>query len=264
MTETLIWHYGLMAERWAEFVTDTPQLAFFRDAIGRFGQPALDLACGAGRLLLPLAREGVDIDGCDMSGDMLGQARRKAAAEGLASQFFEQPMQDFQLPRSYRTIYLCDSFGLAGSREADLATLRCCHAHLEPGGALVVNIQAPYASASYWGLWSRKGRRALPQPWPEEASSQTASDGSQHTARFRILDVDPLTQIYTREVRLEKWSEGERSGQEAYTLRGAIYLCNELRLMLQVAGFSEIVVQGDYTDQPATADHAELVFTAVR
>ncbi|HLK25621.1 MAG TPA: class I SAM-dependent methyltransferase, partial [Caulobacteraceae bacterium] len=81
-----------MAERWAEFVTDTPQLAYLEAAVTRFGQPVLDLACGVGRLLLPLARAGVDIDGCDLSGDMLDHCRRKADAEGLRPGLYEQPM----------------------------------------------------------------------------------------------------------------------------------------------------------------------------
>jgi SAM-dependent methyltransferase len=258
----LVWHYGLMAERWAEFVTDTPQLAYLQASIARFGQPVLDLACGAGRLLLPLARAGVDIDGCDLSGDMLKHCRRKVESEGLRPQLYEQPMHDFELPRSYRTIYLCDSFGLAGSRENDLATLRCCHRRLQPGGALVLNIQADYTSADAWTLWRPEGRRALPQSWPEAVSRRTASDGSEHAARFRMLDVDPLAQTYTRQVRLEKWVRGERVALEEYSLRGNLYLACEVRLMLQVAGFGDITLHGDYADQPATPDSAELVFTA--
>src|SRR5579871_1415724 len=250
-----------MAERWAEFVTDTPQLAYLEAAVARFGQPVLDLACGVGRLLLPLARAGVDIDGCDLSGDMLDHCRRKADAEGLRPGLYEQPMNSFQLSRRYRTIYLCDSFGLAGSRANDLATLRRCREHLEPGGALVVNIGADYNDAS-WALWSGKGRRALPQPWPETASRQTASDGSEHAARFRMVAVDLLAQTYTRQVRLEKWSGGERVAHEEYTLRGNLYLACEVRLMLEVAGFSQIALQGDYADAPATPESTELVFTA--
>ena len=61
--QPVIWHYGLMAERWAEFLTETPELDFFQSVISRFGQPVLDVACGTGRLLLPLSRLGIDIDG---------------------------------------------------------------------------------------------------------------------------------------------------------------------------------------------------------
>ncbi len=48
------WHYGLIARWWAEFnAPDPTELAFYRGVIERDGQPALDLGCGAGRLLLP-------------------------------------------------------------------------------------------------------------------------------------------------------------------------------------------------------------------
>lgn len=57
-TAPRVWHYGLMAEYWAEFLTDAPEAPFYKAAIARFGQAVLDLACGVGRLMLPLLRAG--------------------------------------------------------------------------------------------------------------------------------------------------------------------------------------------------------------
>lgn len=59
-----------MAECWAESITDAPEVPFFEKQIAHFGQPVLDVACGTGRVLLPLLQSGIDIDGCDISGDM--------------------------------------------------------------------------------------------------------------------------------------------------------------------------------------------------
>ncbi|MEW5989041.1 MAG: class I SAM-dependent methyltransferase [Chloroflexota bacterium] len=265
MTDTpLVWHYGLMAERWAEFIHDAPELPFFRQAITRFGQPALDLACGAGRLLLPLLRAGIEIDGCDISGDMLRQCQKKTASEGFNPRLYEQPMHALNLHRTYKTIYICGSFGLAGSRENDLESLRRCYRHLDDGGALLLNIQAEYTSPEAWSLWLRENRLALPQPWPEKSGGRIAADGSEHFGQFRIVNVDPLEQTVTRQVRLEKWANGQLVASEDYLLRDNIYFKNELLLMLKVAGFRHITVQGDYRDEPATADHEELVFTAIR
>src|SRR4029079_10958499 len=73
-----------------------------------------------------------------------------------------------------------------------------------------------------------------------------------------------LTQTYTREVRLEKWASGQLVARESYTLRGSMYLREELLLMLQVAGFEPTSVHGAFTPEPATARHQELVFTAQR
>jgi len=260
--EPLVWHYGLMAERWAEFNTDASEAPYFLRKIARYGQPALDVACGTGRVLLSMLRAGMDVDGCDISQDMLNHCQRKAASEGFKPNLYNQPMHAFELPRKYKTIYICGSFGLAGSRAKDLETLKRCYAHLEDGGALLLNIEAEYTSPEAWNWWLSENRGALPQPWPEKGDARIASDGSEHYGQFRLVSIDPLEQSYVRQVRLEKWKNGEFVASEEYTLRGNMYFKNEVLLMLQVAGFRDISVYGDYTDEPATADHEELVFEA--
>ncbi|MCX6066625.1 MAG: class I SAM-dependent methyltransferase [Chloroflexi bacterium] len=262
--EPISWHYGLMAENWAEFSTDAREAPYFLREIARHGQPVLDVGCGTGRVLLPLLRAGIDVDGCDISKDMLHYCRNKAESEAFNPNLYNQPMHAFELPRKYKTIYICDSFDLAGSREKGLDTLGHCYAHLEDGGALLLNIQAEYTSPASWEWWLSEKRKGLPQPWPEDGRRSLASDGSEYFTRFRLVDVDPLEQSYTRQVRLEKWKSGMLIASEEYTLCGEMYLKNELLLMLNVAGFREIFVRGDYTDEPATADHEELVFIAIR
>jgi SAM-dependent methyltransferase len=64
------WHYGLVAQWWAEFNEGGREIDYFGRFIERDGQPALDVACGTGRLLLPYVRAGLDVDGCDVSADM--------------------------------------------------------------------------------------------------------------------------------------------------------------------------------------------------
>ena len=118
------------------------------------------------RLLLPLLRAGVDVDGCDISGDMLRHCRDKTASQGLEPRLYQQPMHAFDLPRKYRTIYMCDAFDLAGSRDKGLAALRRCFAHLQDGGALLLNIKAEYAWPEWWEKWEPAKRKTLPEPWP--------------------------------------------------------------------------------------------------
>ncbi|TVR67546.1 MAG: class I SAM-dependent methyltransferase [Spirochaetaceae bacterium] len=60
------------------FVEDVP---FYRDLALRTGGPALELACGSGRVTVPLARAGVSVTGVDLSPEMIGAARRRAAGE---------------------------------------------------------------------------------------------------------------------------------------------------------------------------------------
>jgi ubiquinone/menaquinone biosynthesis C-methylase UbiE len=72
---------GLMASTWDLLRGDTsdwPDRFFFLDLIGQYGQPALDIGCGTGRLILDYMSQGLDVDGVDVSPEMLAICRDKA------------------------------------------------------------------------------------------------------------------------------------------------------------------------------------------
>ena len=161
---------------------------------------------------MPLLHAGVDVDGCDISRDMLHYCRDKAASQGLEPRLYQQPMHAFDLPRTYRTIYICAAFNLAGSRDKGLAALRRCFAHLQDGGALLLHIMAEYAWPEEWEKWEPAKRKTLPEPWPEEGRRRIAADGSEYVERFRLVSIDPLEQSDVRQVRVEKWVSG-KAGQ---------------------------------------------------
>ena len=52
-------------------------LPFWKQVLGELGAPALELGCGTGRLLVPLARAGVAMVGIDRSEQMLARARER-------------------------------------------------------------------------------------------------------------------------------------------------------------------------------------------
>ena len=64
---------------------------------------------------------------------MLALCQHQAARDGLAPRLYQQAMHELDLPRAYRTIYICDSFGIGGDRRQDAEALRRCHRHLAPG-----------------------------------------------------------------------------------------------------------------------------------
>jgi SAM-dependent methyltransferase len=73
---------GLMALSWDLLRGDTSNWsdrAFFQDVIRRRGEPALDVGCGTGRLLLDYLGQGVDVDGVDVSPEMLDLCRELSA-----------------------------------------------------------------------------------------------------------------------------------------------------------------------------------------
>src|SRR5215510_10419264 len=61
-------------------VADIP---FFVEEAKRAAGPVLELACGTGRLAIPIVQSGVEIVGLDLSPSMLAHARTKAKAAGV-------------------------------------------------------------------------------------------------------------------------------------------------------------------------------------
>lgn len=258
------WHYGLVARWWAEFNTEGPEIAYFQGLIERFGEPALDVACGTGRLLIPFLRAGLDVDGVDISADMLALCNEKAVREGLSPRLFHQAMHELDLPRAYRTIVVCGGFGLGGSRQQDREALTRFHHHLEPEGVLVLDNYLPYRDVDEWRYWLVEERSKLPEPWPSSGNRKRTSDGDEIELRGRLAAFDPLEQLATREIHALLWRDGAVVREERTTLLERLYFRNELLELLTAAGFRDVEVEAEYEDKPATPESGILIYCARR
>jgi SAM-dependent methyltransferase len=259
-SEPQTWHYGLVAKWWAEFNTSGPEIAYFQRFV-EAGQPALDVACGTGRLLVPYLQAGLDVDGCDISADMLALCRERAEREGLTPTLYAQAMHELDLPRRYRTILVCGGLGLGGRREHDVEALRRFWEHLEPGGTLVLDNEAPYSYAGDWKYWLQDERAALPRPWPP-VKRRLASDGAEYALSTRLVDLDPLSQCVTFGVKAGMWRDGELVAEEERVLKMTLYFTNEVVLMLERTGFRDVEVRAGYTGAQPTGEDGFLVFVA--
>jgi SAM-dependent methyltransferase len=265
MPDTGTWHHGLVARWWAEFNSPEEQeVSYLRAAIGRFGEPALDLGCGSGRLLLPLLAAGLDVDGVDISADMVRHAREAVDRAGHSPNLTVQPMHELELPRRYRTIFIVGAFGIGGNRDNERETLVRAHHHLEPGGALLINHELPYEEfeGERWALWQPERRAELPQPWPESGGRKTTADGDDIELIVRMAALDPLAQRLTYEMRARLWHEGAVVQEETSPLHSSIYFAQEIVQLLREAGFRGIEIEGGYTGRPATPDDGVVMFVA--
>lgn len=71
-------------------------LEFFDRLALEPGRRLLDVACGAGQLSLPAARQGIRVTGLDLAANLIQQAKRKSESEGLEIEFDEGDAE--QLP----------------------------------------------------------------------------------------------------------------------------------------------------------------------
>jgi hypothetical protein len=111
-------------------------------------------------------------------------------------------------------------------------------------------------------LWQKELRDQLPEPWPDTIGKTPPEEGSDYELHSRIVAFDPLEQRVTRQMRTVLWREGQLIAEEEYTLYENLYFRNELRQMLEQAGFEIEAIQGDYTEAEATAEHNVIVFIA--
>lgn len=113
----------------------------------REGGPVLELACGTGQLLVPIARGGVRAVGLDLSAPMLAAARARAAAEAVEVRLVEDDMRAFDLGERFALVYVARN-SLLHLHTADdlLACFACVRRHLLPGGAFALDVFNPDAA----------------------------------------------------------------------------------------------------------------------
>jgi hypothetical protein len=76
------------------------------------------------------------------------------------------------------------------------------------------------------------------------------------------VDVDPHQQLVTMEMHGAIWRDGELVEQDTHVLKMTVYFTHEVKLMLEAAGFVDVQLTSDYTDDPPTRDTQFVVFIA--
>lgn len=127
----------------------TADVGFVLALAGRQGGPVLELGCGTGRLLLPLARAGHQVTGVDNAPAMLAQARQRLASEPLVVQqrvsLVEGEMTAFELDGQFNLVVIAYNTLMHLESQAMLATFKAIHRHLAPSGRLFLDLVNPLA-----------------------------------------------------------------------------------------------------------------------
>lgn len=131
-------HYDLAYRNFTEDVN------FWIGEAKRHGGPILELACGTGRVAIPLAREGLEVTGLDLVGSMLEQAQVNSEAEGLEIEWVEADMRYFSIGKKFPLI-ICPSQSM--SRILTVEDFENCLSrvkeHLTPAGVFIMELYNP-------------------------------------------------------------------------------------------------------------------------
>jgi SAM-dependent methyltransferase len=117
--------------------------SFYLEEAGKGGR-VLELACGTGRLTVPIAQRGVEIVGIDSSPTMLEIARAKAAASGAPATFVQADMRAYDLAQRFGLIFIAGNSLQHMLSAGDLTQcFACVRRHLAAGGRLVFDVSNP-------------------------------------------------------------------------------------------------------------------------
>jgi SAM-dependent methyltransferase len=106
----------------------------------------LELACGTGRIAIPLAVKGARVTGVDNCKSMLEQAKRNASGAGIIGiEWVHADMRSFDLGRDdFDLVVLAfNSINVLLTLEDALSCLRSARRHLAPNGRLVIDTFLP-------------------------------------------------------------------------------------------------------------------------
>ena len=249
-------YHDLMAETWDLFRGDTSQWSdrfFYLECIEKYGQPALDVGCGTGRLLLDYLAQGIAIDGVDNSPEMLAVCSQKAGQMGLRPNLFEGWMESLTLPRTYRTILVpSSSFQLLLEVDKARRAMRRFYEHLLDGGALVMPFMI---------LW-QPGDPLANTTWEMVGEETRPSDGTVFRKWSRAR-YDPVEQLEHTEDRYDKLINGRVIIQERHQRSPATrwYTQSQAVALYYQAGFKQVQVMHEFTMQPAREE--DTLFTVI-
>ena len=218
------------------------------------GFPILELGCGTGRLLIPLAHRGAKLVGVDSSPAMLARARQHLEEQDLLEQveLIEGDARALQISQRFRLAFVAlNSFAHFITRDDQRAVLGTLHEHLLPGGTVILDL--PYADI-------RRHQQAEGQlfhqgTWLDQSQNELVSHlvASTTDVTGRTLY---LTHFY------DVHPQGGTLRRTVVQTALALFSPGEAALLVESSGFRVQHLFGDYDLNPCEAESPRLIVIA--
>lgn len=189
------------------------------------GKRLLDLGCGSGRHLIPLARKGYELTGVDLCPEMIAYVQRQAARGGLGNvRASVGDLRRLAIEGAFDAAYcFMDTFRFLLTNEEILAHLRTVAGLLVPGGLYLVDLWVPRQ-------WDQIGNEI--HQW-----EQTEGDTTVGVLYVQHPEsVDPIQQTFEDELIFSVQEGGERKEIRGGPTRTRLLLPQEFRALVEGSG----------------------------
>ena len=217
---------------------------FYRAEADRHSGSVLELGCGTGHKLIPIASAGHPCTGLDLSPDMLAEGQRKAGERGVTVDWVQGDMRNFTLGRQFDLVFIAANSLLHLHATQDLVNcFRSVRRHLAPGAQLAFDVFNPsvHILAQADGVRRRRDASTFVDP------------------RRGEVHVD-VAEIYDAATQVTRGTWYFSTDSEADFVIAPLEIRNifpqELPLLLSLGGLRVVESFGNWSRAPFTADAA--------
>lgn len=204
--------------------------------------PVLDLGCGTGKMTRLMSDRGYDMTGIDNSAEMLQIAAMEQTDVPVL--YLLQDMQELELDGCVRAVYsVCDCINYVLDEDELFAAFTKVYEYLEEDGVFIFDVNTSY---KYTELLA------------ENTFAESREEGSFIWDNY--YDKEERINEYDLTLFIPEGEELYRRFAETHFQRN--YEIETLQKMLCKAGFAEIIIYDDYTDQPLSETSERAVFVA--
>lgn len=233
---------------------------FYVELARKIGGPVLELACGTGRILIPIAREGIAIHGVDLSSAMLDVLRRNLQREPkdvkeLVS-LVQGDMRTFRSNREYRLVIIpFRPLQHMYTVEDQLAALTTAAFHLEDEGILAFDVFFPRFESISSGI----GEETLELEWAMK------SEPDKIVRRYLRKDAfDKINQNFTATFIFRTYQGGKVIEEETEPLKMSYYTYPHLRALFLLAGLEIVEEYSSFDKAPLDNSARQMIFLLKR
>jgi SAM-dependent methyltransferase len=235
---------------------DLADVPLYVDLARKSSGPVLEIACGTGRVLLPIAREGIEIEGVDNSESMLTILRRNLAREPREVRervtVREGDMRDFRLATKFSLVIIpFRPLQHMYTAQDQVAALTTAAFHLAEGGRLAFDVFFP----NFEGLSANIGKEILDLEWTVDGEARKVV-----RRYFRKKSYDKVQQTFGGEFVFRTYEGDNLILEETGPLKMSYYTYQQLRALFLLTGLEVVEEYGSFSGTPLDNDAKEMIF----